>query len=201
MDECAIPINGRKKVYSLLDSAIRNYIENNESSMICAEGKYYRNEESSADKLQERKVLTNVDNFWDDEESITLIAENNIDNKELINIISDWIEKNTSYTLVVKLVDKEDIEGIIDEGYYDLIVFNSEVNSEDDVYKVIDEYNEELSIETWQEDNYFNIEDNMFNSYSILPILFYNENIAVNDNITGVTLDCNGNIDFSAIRK
>ena len=70
-----------------------------------------------------------------------------------------------------------------------------------DVYKVIDEYNEELSIETWQEDNYFNIEDNMFNSYSILPILFYNENIAVNDNITGVTLDCNGNIDFSAIRK
>ena len=151
--------------------------------------------------MQERKVLTNVDNFWDDEESITLIAENNIDNKELINIISDWIEKNTSYTLVVKLVDKEDIEGIIDEGYYDLIVFNSEVNSEDDVYKVIDEYNEELSIETWQEDNYFNIEDNMFNSYSILPILFYNENIAVNDNITGVTLDCNGNIDFSAIRK
>ena len=72
---------------------------------------------------------------------------------------------------------------------------------EDDVYKVIDEYNEELSIETWQEDNYFNIEDNMFNSYSILPILFYNENIVVNDNITGVTLDCNGNIDFSAIRK
>ena len=102
---------------------------------------------------------------------------------------------------MVKLVDKEDIEGIIDEGYYDLIVFNSEVNSEDDVYKVIDEYNEELSIETWQEDNYFNIEDNMFNSYSILPILFYNENIAVNDNITGVTLDCNGNIDFSVIRK
>ena len=102
---------------------------------------------------------------------------------------------------MVKLVDKEDIGGIIDEGYYDLIVFNSEVNSEDDVYKVIDEYNEELSIETWQEDNYFNIEDNMFNSYSILPILFYNENIAVNDNITGVTLDCNGNIDFSAIRK
>ena len=84
---------------------------------------------------------------------------------------------------------------------YDLIIFNLEVNSEDDVYKVIDEYNEELSIETWQEDNYFNIEDNMFNSYSILPILFYNENIAVNDNITGVTLDCNGNIDFSAIRK
>ena len=201
LDECAIPINGRKKVYSLLDSAIRNYIENNESSMICAEGKYYRNEESSAAKLQERKVLTNVDNFWDDEESITLIAENNVDNKELINIISDWIEENTSYTLVVKLVDKEDIGGIIDEGYYDLIVFNSEVNSEDDVYKVIDEYNEELSIETWQEDNYFNIEDNMFNSYSILPILFYNENIAVNDNITGVTLDCNGNIDFSAIRK
>ena len=74
-----------------MDSAIRNYIENNESSMICAEGKYYRNEESSAAKLQERKVLTNVDNFWDDEESITLIAENNIDNKELINIISDWI--------------------------------------------------------------------------------------------------------------
>ena len=45
----AIPINGRKKIYSLLDSAIRNYIENNESSMICAEGKYYRDEESSAD--------------------------------------------------------------------------------------------------------------------------------------------------------
>ena len=45
------------------------------------------------------------------------------------------------------------------------------------------------------------IEDNMFNSYSILPLLFYNENIAVNNDITGLTLDCNGNINFSAIRK
>ena len=190
-----------KKIYSLLDSAIRNYIENNESSMICAEGKYYRGEESSADKLQERKVLTNMDNSWEDEESIILVAENNVDNKELVNIISDWIDENTSYTLVVKLVDEEDIEGIIDEGYYDLIIFNWEVKNEDDVYRVIDEYNEDLSIETWQEENYFNIEDNIFNSYSILPLLFYNENIAVNNDITGLTLDCNGNINFSAIRK
>ena len=201
LDESAIPINGRKKIYSLLDSAIRNYIENNESSMICAEGKYYRGEESSADKLQERKVLTNMDNSWEDEESIILVAENNVDNKELVNIISDWIDENTSYTLVVKLVDEEDIEGIIDEGYYDLIIFNWEVKNEDDVYRVIDEYNEDLSIETWQEENYFNIEDNIFNSYSILPLLFYNENIAVNNDITGLTLDCNGNINFSAIRK
>ena len=95
LDESAIPINGRKKIYSLLDSAIRNYIENNESSMICAEGKYYRGEESSADKLQERKVLTNMDNSWKDEESIILVAENNVDNKELVNIISDWIDENT----------------------------------------------------------------------------------------------------------
>ena len=51
------------------------------------------------------------------------------------------------------------------------------------------------------EENYFNIEDNIFNSYSILPLLFYNENIAVNNDITGLTLDCNGNINFSAIRK
>ena len=201
LDESAIPINGRKKIYSLLDSAIRNYIENNESSMICAEGKYYRGEEINADKLQERKVLTNMDNSWEDEESIILVAENNVDNKELVNIISDWIDENTSYTLVVKLVDEEDIEGIIDEGYYDLIIFNLEVKNEDDVYRVIDEYNEDLSIETWQEENYFNIEDNIFNSYSILPLLFYNENIAVNNDITGLTLDCNGNINFSAIRK
>ncbi|MCQ2969615.1 MAG: ABC transporter substrate-binding protein, partial [Clostridium sp.] len=201
LDESSIPINGRKKIYSLLNSAIRDYIENNESSMICAEGKYYRSEDSSATKLQERKVLTNADNSWDDEESISIVAENNVDNKELINIISSWIEENTGYTLIVKLVDKDDIEGIIDEGYYDLIIFNSEVKNENDVYSVIDEYNEDLCIETWQEEDYLKIEDDMFNSYSILPILFYNENIAVNDAITGVVLDCNGNINFSVIRK
>lgn len=201
LNASGVSINGRKRIYSLIESAVRDYLEENESAMISAEGKYYRNEESDSYKLQERKILTNTDNEWEDENTIVIVAEDNIDNKELINIVSEWVEENTNYILVAKLVNSEDIEGIIDEGYYDLVIFNSEVQDESDVYEVIDEYDADLSIETWQEGNYSTIEDSVFNSYSIVPILFYNENIAVNSDITGVVLDYNGNINFSNIRK
>ena len=45
------------------------------------------------------------------------------------------------------------------------------------------------------------IEEELFNNYRILPLLFYNNTIAVNSNVDSSVLDGNGNIDFKSIRK
>lgn len=199
-EESGLPINGRKYIYDLITEAIGDYVEENNSAMILAEGEYFREENTDASKLQERKVLSKTDNVWNDERNVILIAEKTVENKELLNVIGKWFEKNTNILLVTKLVDKSIITESIDNGYYDLVIINKEVGNNDGIYSLIDEYNEDLAITTWQEGNYSVIEDNMFNSYSILPLLFYNENIAVNG-IENIEMDINGNIIFNSIEK
>ena len=45
------------------------------------------------------------------------------------------------------------------------------------------------------------MEENLFNTYSVLPLLFYNENIAISEKIKNVALDGNGNIYFDRLEK
>ena len=51
-----------------------------------------------------------------------------------------------------------------------------------------------------KEELFAEIEEELFNNYRVLPLLFYNNTIAVNDTEDENILDGNGNIDFSAIK-
>ena len=50
-------------------------------------------------------------------------------------------------------------------------------------------------------ENFLNIEEELFNQYKILPLMFYNDNVAVNKKFKNMRLDGNGNIDFSKIEN
>ena len=199
-DDSGLPISGRKYVYDLITRAIEDYVEENNSAMFLAEGEYYREENTDASKLQERKVLSKNDNTWNEGRNVILVAEKTVENKELVNVIGQWFEKNTDILLITRLIDKNAISESIASGYYDVVIINEEVGSSDDVYSIVNEYNSELVVTTWQENDYSIMEDSMFNSYSLVPLLFYNENIAVNE-IKNIELDINGNIIFSSIEK
>ena len=43
------------------------------------------------------------------------------------------------------------------------------------------------------------MEENLFNSYTVLPVMFVNRNIAVSDKVSNVRIDGNGNVDFSGL--
>lgn len=52
-----------------------------------------------------------------------------------------------------------------------------------------------------KEELFAEIEEELFNNYRILPLLFYNDTIAVDSIIDKSILDGNGNIDFKSIKK
>ena len=47
--------------------------------------------------------------------------------------------------------------------------------------------------------DYYTLEESLFYNYNILPLVFYNENIAVSDKVSEVSFDGNGNIDFDKL--
>ena len=47
---------------------------------------------------------------------------------------------------------------------------------------------------------YSQLEESMFNNYNILPLVFYNENIALSNKISTLEFDGNGNIDFTKVK-
>ena len=47
----------------------------------------------------------------------------------------------------------------------------------------------------------YQIENALFENYYVLPLVFYNDNIAVNKDIENISLDGNGNIKFNIIKK
>ena len=47
--------------------------------------------------------------------------------------------------------------------------------------------------------DYHTLEDSLFINYNILPLAFYNENIAISDKVSDISIDGNGNIDFDGL--
>ena len=48
--------------------------------------------------------------------------------------------------------------------------------------------------------DYSSLEESLFDNYNILPLVFYNENIAISNKVSELKLDGNGNIDFAAFK-
>jgi peptide/nickel transport system substrate-binding protein len=59
----------------------------------------------------------------------------------------------------------------------------------------------EKSINVKQNQDFSNLEEDLFDNYNILPLVFYNENIAISDKAGKLKVDGNGNIDFSSINS
>lgn len=58
----------------------------------------------------------------------------------------------------------------------------------------------EKLLSTKNSGDYSSLEENLFDNYDILPLVFYNENIAISDKISDLKLDGNGNINFATIQ-
>lgn len=203
-----LSIDDRKEIYRLITKALEDYESNNGSLIKLAEGSYFRDEEQDLSKLQERKVMSSLGEEAEIPEVIYLACEESLLNKELVDYISNWFSNNTDITLVGSLLREEITSDI---SYYDMAIINldADYNDKSEFYKVISQYvSEELmnkvSISnTVEEQNEIltQIEDNLFEKYSVLPLIFYNDNIAVNEGIKNINLDGNGNLKFELTKK
>ena len=206
-----LQLDGRKEIYRLFNEAFENYQLDNSLYVELAEGSYFRTDKEDLSKLQARKVMSVGEGEWKKPEVIHLIAEESSENKEICEYLVKWFENNSDIYLIYDLVNLSDLENIDKENYYDMalisgsLTLSDEVSIYNDIIKFLDSSNKEefmnLKTEGERIESFLKIEDELFNNYKILPIMFYNDNIAVNNKFRNINLDGNGNIDFSKIEN
>ncbi|ATD55981.1 ABC transporter substrate-binding protein [Clostridium chauvoei] len=207
----SIPVEGKKDIYRLLNEAIGEYQIQNSSFVELAEGSYFRDDKDDLAKLQSRKVMSNEVDKWEHLKEVVLIAEETTENKNFSEFLSKWFEKNTDMILTYNLVPKEEFKNIHEETYYNIALLQCEssLSGENSLFNEMinflpDNYKKELkNIQSEEErkNKFVSIEDSLFNTYQLLPVLFYNDNIAISDKIKNISLDRNGNIDFNKLEK
>lgn len=206
-----ISISNKKEVYRLMNKAMAEYQQSNSTAINMAEGSYFRGETEDLAKLQSRNVMTNTVDEAVELEDIVLVAEEDLNNKEIINHLKEWFSKNTDVELIGTLVDSNQMKDMKDKSYYDVALINLETTfaKEENFinqlsFYIPNELLEKISSAGGEEEKksaFLEIEDALFNSYRVLPLAFYNENIAINDGIENVSLDGNGNLNFNILKK
>lgn len=202
----------KNEIYRLINIAINEYQNKNNLLVELAECRYFRDDNVDLTKLQSRNVMINLKNDIEMPNKIVVVAEENIKNKDIINYLVSWFKNNTDTILVYNLLTNEDMNLISEKNYYDIALIN--------VYAKIDE-NEQLlntissflpknqkemiinsSSKIEKEELFAEIEEEFFNNYRILPLLFYNNTIAINNKNISINeiLDGNGNLNFSKLK-
>lgn len=201
-----LDLNQRKNIYRIINEALEEYQLDNTSYLELAEGSYFREDKEDLTKLQARKVNSMEEEEWKKPDKLHLIIEDNGNNKELSNFLSKWFEEKENIYLSYSLLNKKEIDNIDTSIYYDMVILEGNLSStnEDSLYNKLklftdSKIDEELNIKKTDEERIKlirDIEDDLFNTYSFLPLAFLNENIAINKNVKNVYLDSNGNIIF-----
>lgn len=203
----SIPEVGRREIYRNIVKSMEEYKNSNSNLLVMAEGSYFRKDKENLDKLQARKVFMNTEQNWDEERVIQIIAEENTQNKEMCEWVKKWFSENSKQKISYKLLKREELNKISKEDKYDIILMENYNNPKGDsqFYVKAETYLpkdllSQLSGEATKED-FYKMEDTLFNSCIVLPLVFFNDNIAINNKVKNVSLDGNGNMDFSKVNK
>lgn len=205
-----ISTSSKKETYRLMNKAIEEYQITNSISVDLADCSYFRDDKDDLTKLQSRNVMVNTEEEVEIPKKIVLVAEETLKNKDLTDFLISWFDNNTDIILVVNLLETDDMKSISEKNYYDIALINIDASLENEsLINSLSSYMTENLREmiknssTFQqkEELFAEIEEDLFNNYKILPLLFYNDNIAVNGNVENDLLDGNGNIVFRSLKK
>lgn len=208
--DSGIELQGRKFIYNVACKAVENHQAANSNEFEPAEGSYFRSEKTDLTKLQSRKVTSNKNISWNKPKIITLLGKDNEENRNLCRVLKKWFQENEEINLIYSLVKESDFNDSELLKRYDIVIVNNKAD-EDNKQEFYFNFENFLTIEdkdilqrTIGNDNkeelYSNLEVSLFNEYRILPLIFYNENIALSENISNLSMDGNENLDFGTIK-
>lgn len=200
----------KNEIYRLISKATEEYQNKNDLLLELAECSYFREDKDDLTKLQSRNVMINLKSNIEMPSKIVLVAEEGLQNKDIIDYLTSWFKENTDITLVCNLLTEDDMNLISEKNYYDIALVNVYAKLDDDEQLLAtissflpksqrDMINNSKS-KAEKEELFAEIEEDLFNNYRVLPLLFYNNTIAVNDTENENILDGNGNIDFGTVK-
>ena len=194
-----------------MNEAIEEYQNQNNILVELAECSYFREDKDDLTKLQSRNVMVNTEKDITMPSKIVLVAKESLENKDITSYIYNWFNNNTDITIVANLLSEEDMNLISEKNYYDIALVNVYAKLDDDeqllntISSFIPKEQREMinnsNSKAEKEELFAEIEEDLFNNYRILPLLFYNNTIAVDSTVDSSILDGNGNIDFKSIKK
>lgn len=204
--ESTLSLAAKKDIYGNIVKALEVYKNSNLNLLVMAEGSYFRKDKDDLDKLQARKVSINIDQQWDEERVIKILAEESTINKEICECIVKWFNDNTKQTIIYDLLKKEELKSISKYDKYDIILMENynNPNGGSGFYVKAESYLPKSILETINDENieegFYKLEQTLFDSCIVLPLVFFNENVAISDKITQINMDGNGNIDFCKLK-
>lgn len=209
--DSTLELVGRREIYKLLNKAIEEYQLKNNIYMELAEGSYFRNDKDDLAKLQARKVMNSEEVQWEKPNTIHMIAEESSENKEICDFLVSWFEEKEGISLIYDLISKEEMNSINEVNYYNFALIEGELSLVDEnsiydkIINFLDSSNKEkLLFAKTEGDKYssfINIEEELYNNFRVLPLVFFNDTIAINKDIKNISLDGNGNISFVKIEN
>ena len=201
----------KNEIYRLVNEAIEEYQNQNNILVELAECSYFREDKEDITKLQSRNVMVNTEKEITMPSKIVLVAQESLENKDITSYITNWFKNNTETSIVVNLLSEDDMNLISEKNYYDIALVNVYAKLDDDeqllntISSFLPKDQREMinnsNSKAEKEELFAQIEEDLFNNYRILPLLFYNNTIAVDSNVDSNILDGNGNIDFKSIKK
>lgn len=198
-----IPLAGRREIYKDIYEALSESYGDDNKEFELAECSYFREDKNNLTNIQQRKVSLNKEEEWSKPKILTILAEDNTENRNLCRAIEQWFKDNTDITIRYSFV-KDEINDEELRNRYDMVLINCEAdyNSKQKLFEDFLNYmsDNEKDLFNKGNGNYNLLEETLFSDYSILPLVFYNENIGFSDKISTLNIDGNGNINFSSIK-
>lgn len=204
----SIPVQGRREIYNDICKSMESYQNSNNKEFELAEGSFFREDKKDLTKLQARKVISNKEAVWDKPKILTILCEDTNENRILCRSIQGWFKENTNIAIKYSLV-KDDFEDEELKKRYDMLLIDNQANisNKEGFYSNFKEYLSESqskllekSLSNKTNQDFSNLEENLFENYNIVPLVFFNENIAISDKLSQLKFDGNGNIDFTTIK-
>lgn len=184
----------KREIYKNIYKATEEFTEKNNFAYEVSEGNYFRDDKDNLDKLQSRKVSINIDENVEKPKILSLIGIDNETNRSLCKDAVDYFKKN-DMQLNYYLTDEQEMIDSQDE--YDLVLFNldEDVSDRDKLFEDMSYVVKDINIT-----DYNKAEEQLFNDYKVLPVMFVNDTIVISDKLSNIDLDGNSNIDFSSIK-
>lgn len=197
-------VNQRKNIYKEFCEAIKEYEDINPGYIEESEGSYFIEDKKLLEKLQERKVYLNENLGESDINLITILAIDNAENRYLCEFFKEWFKEVHNTQIRYTLVDKEEFKDTELRSRYHIVMLNFEDNKErKNFYKEILDYlneDEVLNLDSYNNEELNIIENRIYNEIRVVPLFFYNKNIAISEKISDIATDGHGNIIFQSIK-
>lgn len=202
-----LPLSVRKTLYFNINSAMIEYEEEHSNYIELAESSYFREDKNNIDKLQARKVMTNnMDGKLP--EIITILAKDTNENRGIVKHIQNWFNKNTNSNVRYTLATEAEFKNLELRKRYDILIIDEVSNSSNrkEFYSNLKPYYTEGELKIYEKlcnkksRNFNELEDVLFNNYSLLPLLFENKSVAISKKVNNIQFDWYGNIKFEALK-